>query len=144
MMALLNLFGAATAGPATVLRLKALLVAALAMLAACLALTVWALIERSGRQSCEIENVQLEIQVQVLGVAIERQNAGVDAVNKAGVAVQAGVKQLLAAADRANAGRASLLGDIREVLNRPTPTRADGKPAGCEDAWLEIEKRVQK
>lgn len=144
MTSLLNLFGAATAAPATLLRLKALLIGALVMLAACMALTVWALIERSGRQSCEIERVKLAGQVQVLSAAIERQNAGIDVVTKAGAAAQAGVKALLAAADRANASNASLVISVREVLNRPTPIRADGKAAGCEDAWGEIERRAGK
>lgn len=144
MSALLNLFGAATAAPATLLRIKALLIGALAMLAACLALTVWALIERSGRQSCEIDSVKLAGQVQVLSAAIERQNAGVEALQKAGAAAQAGVKALLAVADKLGKDKASLLIDVREVLNRPTPARADGTPAGCTEAWAEIERRAGK
>jgi len=141
MIGLLNFFGAAALAPASLLRLKALLIAAAAMLLACLALTTWALIERSGRLSCKIETVELSAQVKVLSASLERQNTGIDATIAAGNDARAAIRLLLVAAGKLAAGRQSIIDEVNGILAKPTPTKPDGKPYGCDEAWSEIEKR---
>jgi hypothetical protein len=125
------------------LRLKALLIGALLMLAACLGLTVWALIERSGKLSAEKDLAVSAAQIGVLSASLNRQNASIEAVRSAGAAATAGARELVAAAKLANANNASLVLSVREVLNRPAPTKPDGTTAGCEDAWRDIERAAK-
>ncbi len=121
------------------LQLKALIVGAIAALLACMALTTWALFERSGRLSCKVDVVRLEGQVQVLADQLKRQSKAVIDHGAIGAAVQAALRgdldQLLAAARRRDPG----LQELAELIKNNK--RADGSAKDCGDAWGEIEKR---
>lgn len=134
---LLAFFGA---GPA---RLQALLIAAMAMLALVLALTTWALVERTKRLSLKVEVVALRAQSDVLADSLGRCNAGVEAAAKAGIAAQGDVKRLVAAAEKAATRTEAARRDIRTILSKPAPTRPDGKPKDCIDAIAEIKAKVR-
>jgi hypothetical protein len=138
---LLSFFGGAALAPASLLRLKALLIAAAVMVMVCMALMTWALLERSGRLSCKVETVALSAQVEVLSASIGRQNEGIDDVRQATQDARAATAAMLAAAGKLAAARQSVIDEMHGVLAKPTPLRSDGKPAGCDDAWDSIEKR---
>lgn len=131
------------AGPA---KLKALLIGAVVMIAVCLALTVWALLERSGRLDCRVELVTAQAQIAVLSDSLNRQNAGIKATEEAGKAAQQGVADLLSAARKLSAAGTSLgntIAHARDVIGKPAPKRPDGKDKDCADAWREIQERVK-
>lgn len=136
MGALLGFFG-------TPLRLKALLIGAAVMALVCMTLLVWALWERSSRLSLEVEAVTLRGQNQVLADSLGRCNAGVEAAAKAGTAALADMKRLVAIAEKAAERTAALRNEIKGIVNRPAPKRADGKPKDCTDAMSEIRQKVQ-
>lgn len=136
MGALLGFFG-------TPLRLKALLIGAGVMALVCMSLLTWALWERSSRLSLEVEAVTLRGQNQVLADSLGRCNAGVEATAKAGTAALADMKRLVALAEREAARTAALRTEIKGIVNRPAPKRADGKPKDCTDAMSEIRQKVQ-
>lgn len=135
MNALLGFFGASPA------RLQALLIAALAMALVCAGLGGWALIERSGRYQAERDAAVYKSQSAVLSDSLDRCNAGVAAVQKAGEDAQKSVRELRAAAAKLNSASASLILDARQIVSRPAPLRPDGKARDCTDAWREIEAR---
>lgn len=133
MGALLTFFGAGG------LQLKALIVGAIAALVACMALTTWALLERSGRLSLKVELVRCEAQKAVLVDQLNRQSRAVIDHGQVGAAVQAALRgdldKLLAAAGRRDPG----LQELTELIKNNK--RADGSAKDCADAWAEIEKR---
>lgn len=135
MKTILGFFGA---GPA---RLQALLIGAMAMAVTCLALTAWALWERSGKLSCEVERVTLAAQVAVLADKLNTQNTAVDALGSLGNQIRGDVKTGLAKIGAAEAARAAKFAELADLIKKPPPVRADGKPADCADAWREIERR---
>lgn len=137
MTALLAFFS----GPA---RLKALVIAAAALIMVALALTTWALLERSRRLSGEIELTALRSQSRVLADSLGRCNAGVENAAKAGGAAVAETKRLLAMAERALERNAAVRDEIRTIVRTPTPVRADGKPKDCADAFAEIRAKVKQ
>lgn len=137
MTALLAFFAA---GPG---RLKGLLIGAAALLLVALALSVWALIERSGRQSLEIEAVALRDQQRVLADSLGRCNDGVARAAEAGRASVTETKRLLGMAERAMERTAAAREEIRGIVKAPTPVRADGKAKDCGDAWGEIRGKVK-
>lgn len=134
---LLEFFGA---GPA---RLQALLIGALAMALTCAALAGWALVERSGRLTLKIEVVRLEGQVTVLADKLKTQNDAVDAFGKAGDRIVGDVKKQLASLAKNDGRRSQQIASIEALLRQPRPTGADGRPAGCSDAWRRIEAQVR-
>ncbi len=134
MGSLLSFFGAGG------LQLKALIVGAAVMVIACLALTTWALLERSGRLSCEVDRVTLKAQVAVLSDQLTRQTGAVLDHKAIGEAVQEALRGDLDAIRKAAGRRDPLLQQLADLVKQP-PARADGKPADCNDAWAEIEKR---
>jgi hypothetical protein len=138
MTALLAFFGA---GPA---RLQALLIAALALIALCLSLTVWALIERTWRLQDAAELATLKAQqAQVLADSLGRCNAGVENAAKAGVAAVADTKRLLGMAEVAMQKTAALREEARAIVSKAPPARADGKAKDCTDALAEIKAKVK-
>lgn len=124
-------------------RLKGLLICAAALIAVALALTVWALIERTWRLQDAVELAQLRDQKQILADSLGRCNAGVEAAAKAGHAAQADVKRLLGMAETAMLKTAAFREEARAIVSKPTPVRADGKPKDCGDAWQEIAKKAK-
>jgi len=137
MGALLGFFGAGG------LQLKALIVGAAVMAIACLGLTTWALLERSGRLSCKVDVVRLEDQVKVLADQLKRQSAAVIDHAAIGAAVQAAIR-----GDLDKIGKLISKSDPKllelERLIKQRQLRADGKPVDCGDAWREIEKRARQ
>lgn len=136
MGALLGLFS-------TPARLQGLIIAAGALLVVALGLTTWALLERSGRLSLEVEAVTLRAQSQVLADALGRCNDGVRDLAKAGDTAVEETRRLVGIAEKALAGTKALREDIKTIVSRPSPKRADGKPKDCSDAMKEIRARVQ-
>lgn len=134
------LLGFFAAGPA---RLQGLLIGAAALLAMVLALTAWALLERSGRFEAKADVARLEAQTKVLADSLGRCNAGVEAAAKAGAASVADTKRLLDMAGRAMERTAAMRDEVRAIVSKPAPTRADGKPKDCGDAWQEIRAKAQ-
>jgi hypothetical protein len=137
MGAILGFFGAGTA------RLQALVIAAAAMLAMILALTTWALIERSGKYAAERDAEHFKAQSDVLADSLGRCNAGVENAAKAGTAAIGETKRLLAMAETALLKNAAVRDEIRGIVSRPPPMRADGKPKDCADALGEIRAKVK-
>lgn len=113
------------------------------MLVIILALTAWALFERSGRLSLKVEVVTLRAQTDVLADSLGRCNAGVERLGKAGEGAIAETKRLLAMAERAMERTAALRNEARAIVSKPPPTRADGKPKDCGDALAEIRAKVK-
>lgn len=132
-------------GPA---RLKALLVGAAAMAVVCLALTTWALLERSWRFQAlaEVERgrtllVRERDQVQVLAAAVGACSAGVDLAKRVGDAAIAGTAELVEAAKRLKRPAVHTREVIERVIASPaTPEQA----ADCNWGWAEIEAEHQK
>lgn len=135
MKALLTFFGAGG------LQLKALIAGAIAALVACLALTAWALLERSGRLDCKVDLVAARAQVAVLSDQLKRQGKAVIDHAAVGAAVQGALRddfdRILAAAGK----RDPTLQEIRALLKHDR--RPDGTAKDCKDAWAEIQKRVK-
>ena len=136
MTALLAFFS----GPA---RLKGLMIGAAALLVIALALTTWALLERSGRYAAERDAQRFKDQSQVLADSLGRCNAGVAAAARAGTAAQADVKRLLGMAETAMLKTAALREEARGIISKPPPVRADGKPKDCSDALGEIRQKAR-
>ncbi len=109
----------------------------------CAGMAGWALLERSGRLSCNVEGVRLQAQVSVLATALETQNRGIQATVDAGAAAQEEVGRLIQAARRLEQASAGMVAHARGVLAKPAPKRPDGKDVDCRDAWGEIESRVK-
>jgi hypothetical protein len=135
MGALLDFFTGGTA------RIQALLVAALTMAATILALTSWALWERSRvfEARAETERVRVQLvaaidQARVLAEGLRACNAGVEATRATAAAV---VAQTGAALEQlkpllqAHGGQVKRLEDL--IKKPPSPG------AGCHDAWQAIE-----
>ncbi|HJT63130.1 MAG TPA: hypothetical protein VJ797_15780 [Burkholderiales bacterium] len=104
----------------------------------CAALTAWALLERTFRLDCKVELVTARAQAKVLSDALERQNAGVDALDKTGKAIIAEARRTLTAIRAEGRKRDPELAEIKAILANPTPTGAD-----CGRAWREIEGRAR-
>lgn len=135
------LLGFFATGPA---RLQALLIGALALAVVCLSLFAWAMIERSGRLSLKVEVVTLKAQTDVLADSLGRCNAGVENAAKAGAAAVGETKRLLSMAERMLERTAAAREEIRQIVSKPPPVRADGKPKDCVDALAEIRKKGQQ
>lgn len=98
-------------------------------------------IELEGRQSAlNAVRAQAEIAADALG----RCNTGVEAVNTAGRAMRAATAELVRAARAKGDQYAGELAAVRQLLAKQTPTRPDGQPANCSDAWREIERLTQQ
>lgn len=128
------------AGPA---RLQALVIGAAVLLVMALALTTWALIERSGRLSAKVEVVTLKAQTDVLADSLTRCNTSIENAAKAGEAALTETRRLVGIAEKAFARTEALRIEIRGIVAKPTPTRPDGKPKDCGDALSEIRAKVQ-
>jgi len=123
-------------------RVQALLVAALAIAAMCLALAGWALLERTWRYQAlaDLERARGELslaraQGKVLAKAVDACNAGVELARQAGEDGRKAGRDLLAAVNRLNAGNVATVAALEDLLAHPE------KPgATCEDAWREIEQ----
>ncbi len=137
------MIGAAMGLVSTPLRLKALIIGALAMVAVCLALTAWALLERAGRMEAKAELVVAQTQAQVWEGAAGRCTASVQELGAGGAAAIGETKRLLEMAGRMLERTAAVREEIRVIVKAPPPVRADGKPKDCADALGEIRKKVQ-
>lgn len=131
MGALLTFFS----GPA---QLKALIIGAIAALIACLALTTWALLERSGRLSCEVDRVALKAQVSVLSDALNRQSASIERTAKAGEDATAAASALLKAAQGLTAQNRGFLDRAEQAIRDAAPRNPDGTAKGCGEARAEM------
>jgi hypothetical protein len=128
------------AGPA---RIQGLLIGAAALLVLVLALTTWALFERSGKLQLEVQVVSLRDQSQVLADSLGRCNAGVENAATAGAAAVADTKRLLGMAEVAMQKTAALREEARAIVSKAPPARADGKAKDCTDALDEIKAKVR-
>lgn len=137
------MIGAAMALVSTPLRLKTLVIGAMALAVLLLAMLTWALLERSGRLELKVEVVTLKVQQDVLSDALARCNTSIENAAKAGDAAVAETRRLVGIAEKAFARTESLRTDIRSILSKPAPARADGKPKDCADALTEIRTRVR-
>lgn len=142
MGALLAFFGGSA------LRLKALVIAALAMAAVCGALTAWALLERSSRLSCEVDKVALEGEVRVLegqlkvmADKITTQNTAIDGWKRA--ADEAAGKGDLARAAATQAA-AKLQPNIVRLEKAVKDAAGAAKRVDCNDAVAEIRKGLKR
>jgi hypothetical protein len=136
--------GAAVGFFAAPARLKGLVIGAAALVLIVLALTTWALFERSGRLELKVELVTAQAQAQVWQDAAGRCSESVERAASAGAAAVAETKRLVDVAERAfNERNAALRDEIRGIVSKPAPTRPDGKPKVCGAAWAEIRRKVQ-
>lgn len=133
MGALLDFFAGGTA------RIQALLVGALAMAAVCLALTAYGLWWRSEAYQARGERDVAIAQARALAAGIEACSAGVAAAQRAALNAVSTGRELLAQAQRLARPAIAEAKRIEELLKQKPPARADGKQAGCDDAWDEIE-----
>jgi hypothetical protein len=138
------MFGAAldffAAGPA---RIKALLVGALAMVAVCLTLTAWALLERAGRLETQVEVerartmlVRERDQIQVLAAAVGACSAGVELAKQVGDAAIAGTSELVEAARRLKRPAVHTREVIERLIEKPVTAE---QANDCNWGWAEIE-----
>jgi hypothetical protein len=135
---LLNFFGAATLAPGAVLKLKALLIAAMAMLLVVMAVTTWAMFERSRYFETRAELATCAAQVSVLAGTLERQGKSIETAAAAGTkAVEVGEKLLREARQLSKQSKGAL-DAMEKVLGQPVPKRADGKDKDCGDARREL------
>lgn len=130
--------------PTMLLRLKALVIVAMALLAAFLLVATWALLERSGRLSLKVEVVTLRAQTAVLADSLKRCNDGVARLGEAGQGAIAETKRLLGMAERALERNAAVRDEIKGIVRAPTPVRPDGKAKDCGDALAEIKAKVKQ
>ncbi len=79
----------------------------------------------------------------VLAAGIEACNAGVDRAEKAAVLAIDSTRMMLEEARRLHASGASVVKRIEGIMNQPPPTRADGRPAGCDEAWDAIQQNAR-
>ena len=128
MSAILDFF---TAGPA---RVKALLVAAMAMAVVGLALTTWALVERVAAVQARAERDRALDQLADVSAAAKACSAGVDQAKRVGEAAVLATAELAAAAKRLKAPAVHTVERIEQILERPAPPGA-----GCDQAWDQIE-----
>lgn len=132
------MIGAAAALISTPARLQALIIAALTMLVLCLALVTWALLERSGRLAAKAELAAAQARAEAWEAAAGRCTASVENAAKIGQQAVDDTRALLRKAEAAYAKNVGLIADIRGIVAKPAPVRADGRPADCGDAWREI------
>lgn len=141
------MIGAAMGLVSSPLRLKALIIGAVALAAVCLALITWALIERSGRLGCRVDVVrlegkvtQLEGQVDVLADKIRTQNTAIDGWRLA-AEKQKGV------GDVARAAAAQTAAKIQPELDRLrdlVAKTATGAAQSCAAAAAEVRRGLRQ
>lgn len=146
MGSILGFFGSAALGPAQLLRLKGLLIGAAVMIAVCLALTAWALLERSGKLSCEVEKEQLntkiaslEAQVGTLSDKLTTQNDAVKKLEKAAADAKRKGADEKAKAERLVAGNKSELERLRKAASNKTT----GATQSCADAVADVRRGLR-
>lgn len=140
------MIGAAMAAVSSPLRLKALIIGAVALAAVCLALVTWALLERSGRLGCKVDVVRLEGevtrlhgQIDVLADKIATQNTAIDGW-KAAAEKQKGVGDVARAAAEKTAARIQPeLERLRDLMSKT----AAGAARSCADAAAEVRRGLK-
>lgn len=88
---------------------------------------------------------RLEDQGRVLVVAVNACAASVENGKRAGDAAIATGQQLLDEARRQAIGGRQAVQRIEALIAKKPPARADGKPAGCDEAWdkLEMDRKAR-
>jgi len=118
------------------------LAAAAGVAAAFVAVAGWGLYWRGEYRELKAAQVVLEDQVKVLAHGVRACNAGVAQAKETAAGVLVTANKLLLDARRAQQERYDSARRLEKLLRQKPPARADGKPAGCDDAWDLIEKNA--
>lgn len=124
-------------GPA---RLYGLAIGALALALTLAGLAAWGLYWRGEAREARAAISVYQAQLAVSADALERCSSSVEEARRVGDAAIAASHKLLAEARRLSAGSRAQAERIEALLRQPVPAKSDGTPAGCEEAWAEIQR----
>lgn len=85
-----------------------------------------------------------QTEVRICGGRLATQNTAIDAVADLGAGIRKDIDVALSSIEKGATGQRQQLEELRGLIARSPPVRPDGKPAGCGDAWREIEARRVK
>jgi hypothetical protein len=127
------------AGPTAPARMYALLIAAAAVVIACMSLLIWGMYWR-GEYRQALANIKvLEAQVQVSSAALASCNAGVDQAKRVGDAAIASMAPMVEAARRLHAGSTAAAASLEDLARQ-----ARGAGEDCGWAWRRIQEEHKK
>lgn len=125
------------------IQIKAVLIAIAAALAIMLSLTIWALLERSGRLGCKVDLVQARDQVKVLADRLEDQTKAINDLGQATANGRLELRQMVARVTGEHSKTRQTVAQLEKAIQAPTPIGADGRAKDCRDAireWRESRK----
>lgn len=127
------------AGPTAPARLQAMLIAAVAVVATCMALLVWGLYWRGEYREAKVAVTALKAQGDVLADKLGTCTASVDQGKRVGDAAIAAMGGLVKQAQDANKDRGKTAATLEELARQ-------GRKAGegCDWAWEQIEQQKRK
>jgi hypothetical protein len=126
------------------LKLKLAAGAAIAAVAACASLTIWALLERSGRLEAKVELQRAVDQVAVLARSIDGQNESIQGLVDATAASRGELEAVLGAIGKQHASTRASVARLEASLQAPTPKAPDGRELDCRDAIGEWRREAIK
>lgn len=109
----------------------------LAVAAIIAGLTIWALVERSGRLACAVERQQFQDAYGVLASKAQEQSAAVAELGRKGAAAREAGRQAQIAAEAMAKERDAELARLGVQIAAPTPAGQD-----CRDVWQTIRGQV--
>lgn len=113
----------------------AMLIGVVAVMAS---LTIWALWERSGRLSCEVDRTAITAAYNVLADKVKQQNTAVIDLGKRGAAARKVGAEAIAKAEARNKEHEAEIALLRLAAAAPTP-----QGATCATAWTMIREAVK-
>lgn len=126
------------------LQLKLAAAGAIAAAAAIGSLTIWALLERSGRLECKVELVRAQDQVDVLAAVLDEQTQSIKDLGKATARSRVELRGMVAAIAEQNKQTRDQVAGLEASLKAPTPRAADGRVFDCRDAIRQWREELRK
>lgn len=129
------------------LQIKLAAIGAMLVAAALAGLTIWALMERSGRLECKVELVAARDQVDVLAHLLDEQTKSINDLGAATRRARTELRGLVAKVDAQHEETRRRVAELEQSVKSPTPRAADGRLFDCRDAiriWREELKGGRK
>lgn len=127
------------------------LVGAAVLALAIASLTVWAVLERAGKLSAQVElerkNTELQRavdQVGVLALTVKAQSRSIDFLAAATTNGRRELREIMADIKRRQAGTVELVNRLELAIAGATPTRPDGSPQDCRDALTAWRREISQ
>jgi hypothetical protein len=115
-----------------------------AIAAALAGLSIWALLERSGRLEAKVDLQRAVDQVAVLARSIDGQNKSIQGLVDATAASRGELEAVLGAIGKQHASTRASVARLEASLQAPTPKAPDGRELDCRDAIGEWRREAVK